>query len=98
MRKVPPVTVLPPDVVEPSSTPAAEKKTGGKKVGLATGETPGNATPAEEVSDKKDTLAPVSPPNWDEMMEMLKRVSCFTDSEAPSTKMSRKSLQTESRP
>ena len=28
------------------------------------------------------------PPSWEEMMEMLKGVSCFTDAEAPSTKMS----------
>ncbi|RVW51927.1 hypothetical protein CK203_067948 [Vitis vinifera] len=45
-------------------------------------------TPVEEVLDQKDTPASALPPSWDEMMDMLKRVSCFTDAEPPSTKMS----------
>lgn len=41
----------------------------------------------EEVLDKKDTLASAPPPSWDEMMEILKRVPCFSGAEPPSTKM-----------
>lgn len=52
------------------------------------GEASGDAAPAEEVLDKKTTPTPVSPPSWDEMMEMLKHMPCFTDSESPSIKMS----------
>ena len=59
-----------------------------KEAGLAPGEAFGGAAPIEEVLDQKDTPAPPYPPIWDEMMEILKRVSCFTDAEPPSTKMS----------
>ncbi|RVW44261.1 hypothetical protein CK203_099618 [Vitis vinifera] len=47
-----------------------------------------DAAVAEGVPDEKGNPAPAAPPTWKEMMEMLKRVSCFTDVEAPSTKMS----------
>lgn len=47
-----------------------------------------DTAPTEEVPDEKDSLVPTAPPSWYEMMEMLKCVSCFTDVEAPSTKMS----------
>lgn len=68
----------------PSSVPAAEKEAGSTLGGGASG----GATPTEEVSDQKDTLAPTFPPSWDEMIEMLKHVPCFTDTEPSSTKMS----------
>ena len=42
----------------------------------------------EEVLDKKDTPVSAPPPSWDEMMEILKRVPCFSNAEPPSTKMS----------
>lgn len=81
-RKVPPVAVPPPDVARPSSAPIAEKEADGKESGPTTGEASGDAAPVEEVLDKKTTPTPVSPPSWDEMMEMLKHMSCFTDSES----------------
>ena len=82
-REVPPMLVPPPDAARPNSMPAVEKE-----AGLAPGEAFGGAAPIEEVLDQKDTPAPPYPPIWDEMMEILKRVSCFTDAEPPSTKMS----------
>lgn len=87
-RKVPPVVVPPPDVAGPSSAPIAEKEANGKESSPATGEAPGDADPIEEVLDKKTTPTPVSPPSWDEMMEMLKHMSCFTDSESLFIKIS----------
>lgn len=74
--------VPPSDAASPNSMPVVEKE-----VGPAPGEAFGGAAPIEEVLDQKDTPTPAYPPIWDEMMEMLKRVSCFTDVEPPSTKM-----------
>ena len=84
-RGAPPMVVPQSNVAGPSSAPATEKE-----AGLTTGEAPGDAAPVERVSDEKDSPVPVpaTPPSWDEMMEMLKHVPCFTDSEAPYTKMS----------
>lgn len=87
-REIPPMAMPPPNVVGSSSAPVAEKETGEKEAGSAPNEALGGAAPADEASDKKDTPAPASPPSWDEMMEMLKRVPCFTNAELPSTKMS----------
>ena len=42
----------------------------------------------EEAQDEKSSPVTAVPLSWEEMMEMLKGVSCFTDAEAPSTKMS----------
>ena len=42
----------------------------------------------EEAPDEKNSPAAVVPPSCEEMMEMLKEVSCFTNAEAPSTRMS----------
>ena len=42
----------------------------------------------EEALDKKSSPATAVPLSWEEMMEMLKEVSCFTDMESPSTRMS----------
>lgn len=67
----------------PSSVPATEKE-----AGSAPGGASGGATPTEEVSDQKDTPAPAFPPSWDEMIEILKHVPCFTDVEPSSTKIS----------
>lgn len=75
------------DVAGSNSAPAAKKEACGKKASLVTGEALSDAAPTEGVSDEKDTPAPTSPLSWDEIMEMLKRVSCFTDFDAPSTKM-----------
>ena len=82
-REVPLMPVPPPDTMGPSSAPAAEKEVGSTLGGASSG-----TTPVEEVLDQKDTPASALPPSWDEMMDMLKRVSCFTDAEPPSTKMS----------
>lgn len=87
-RKVHPVAMPPPDVAGPSSAPIAEKEADGKESGPAMGEAPGDAAPVEEVLDKNTTPTPVSPLSWDEMMEMLKHMPCFTDSESLFIKMS----------
>lgn len=42
----------------------------------------------EKAPDEKSSPAATVPPSCEEMMKMLKRVSCFTDVEAPSTRMS----------
>ncbi|KAL6332099.1 hypothetical protein AAG906_020780 [Vitis piasezkii] len=42
----------------------------------------------EKAPDEKSSLDAAVPPSWEELMEMLKGVSCFTDAEAPSTRMS----------
>ena len=74
------------DVVGPSSMPVAKNKTGEKEVGLPPRRASGRTAPVEEVLDQNDTPTLASPPSWDEMMDMLKLVSCFTDAELPSTK------------
>lgn len=75
------MTVTQPDMVGLSSSPATEKEACRMEMG------PDTAL-AEEVLDEKDSPVPIALPSWDEMMEMLKCVPCFTDVEAPSTKMS----------
>ncbi|RVW53136.1 hypothetical protein CK203_080644 [Vitis vinifera] len=90
-REVPPIAVPPSDVAGPSNTPTAKKeagrkKVGGKEAGPATRKASSDVVPIDEVLDKKNTSTLASPPSWDEMMEMLKHVPCFTDSESPSTK------------
>ena len=68
------------DATAPSNAPAVEKARGMEK-GL-------DAAVVEGAQDEKSSLTPTAPPSWEEMMEMLKGVLCFTDAEAPSTKMS----------
>lgn len=76
-----PVPLL--DAAGSSSVPTA-----GKETCPAQDETPGGPTPVEEDLDKKDVSTSVPPPSWEEMMEMLRYVPCFTDAKPPSTKMS----------
>ena len=42
----------------------------------------------EEAPNEKSSLTITVPPSWKEMMEMLKGVTCFTDGEASSIRMS----------
>lgn len=72
--------VAQPGVTAPSNAPSAVEARG----------TEGGPEAAvdEEAPDKKSSPAVVVPPSWVKMMEMLKGVSCFTDTEAPSTRMS----------
>lgn len=46
-----------------------------------------DTAPADGVLDEKGSPSLIVPPSWEEMMEMLKHVPCFTDAEAPYTKM-----------
>lgn len=82
-RKVSSMPVPPSDITRPSSASTVEKEVdpalNGASVGVAA---------TEEVLDQKGTPASAFPPSWDKMIEMLKRVSCFTNAESPSTKMS----------
>ena len=73
-------TAIQPDAATPSNAPVAEKVRG-IEAGL-------DIAVAEGAPDKKSSPAPTTPPSWDELMEMLKGVSCFTDVEAPFLKMS----------
>ena len=41
-----------------------------------------DASNGEEAPDEKGSHAAVVPPSWEELMEMLKGVPCFTDVEA----------------
>lgn len=82
-REVPSMLVPSLDVVGPSSVPAIEEK-----AGLAPRRASGGIAIPEEVLDQKNTPAPSSLPSWDEIMEMLKHISCYTDAEPPFTKMS----------
>ena len=75
--------VPPLDTAGPSSAPTAKKE-----VSPTLGGASGGTAPVEVVLDQKDTPTSVPLPSWDEMMEMLNSVSCFTDAEPPSTKMS----------
>ena len=79
MRDASPAPVPPSDAARSSHVPPAKKK-----IGLAQD---GGAAPFEEKLDKKDTLVSAPLPSWEEMIEMLRRVSCFIDAEPPSTKM-----------
>ena len=72
--------VVQPDVATPSNASSTEEVCG----------TEGGPDAAvdEEAPDEKSSSTAVVPPSWEKMMEMLKGVSCFTDAEALSTKMS----------
>lgn len=73
--------VAQPDVAGPSSTPATENEANRTEAGP-------DAVAAKRAPNEKGSLAPTVHLSWEKMMEMLKRVSCFTDAKAPSTKMS----------
>ncbi|KAL6312623.1 hypothetical protein AAG906_006768 [Vitis piasezkii] len=69
------------DVAGPSAVAVTQPNVAGPSAAAIQpdADAPNNALAAEEVC---------GPPSWGELMEMLKEVSCFTDAEAPSTKMS----------
>ena len=73
--------VIHPYAAAPSNIPVAEEEARGTEAGQ-------DAAVAEGAPDEKGNPTPATPPTWKEMMEILKRVSCFTDVEAPSAKMS----------
>ena len=83
MKDTPPMLVPPLDAAGSSSVPTA-----GKETCSTQDEAPGDPTPIDEDLDQKDVSVSVPPPSWEEMMEMLRWVPCFTDAEPPSTKMS----------
>ena len=74
------VTVAQPGVTAHNNAPTAMETRGTEGVL--------EAAIDEEASNKKSSPAAMVPPSWEEMMEMLKGVSCFTDVEAHSTRMS----------
>ena len=81
------------DAPGPSSTAAAQSSTiafGNTPTAVETRGSEGvpNASIDEEALDEKSSPTAGVPPSWEEMMEMLKGVPCFTDAEAPSTRMS----------
>ena len=69
-----------PDAAAPSNASTVEEACGT--------EGGSDAAVTEEAPDEKSSSAPAAPPSWEEMMEMLKGVPCFTDAEAPSMKIS----------
>ncbi|RVW64612.1 hypothetical protein CK203_048494 [Vitis vinifera] len=80
------IDMVPPPTKKACPEKAREKP--GREVNPTSGGASGGTAPVELVLDQIDTLTSAPPPSWDEMMEMLKCVSCFTDVEPPSTKMS----------
>lgn len=72
--------MIQPNAIAPSNAPATEKEACGTEAGS-------DAAVAEGAPDEKGSPAPTTPPSWEKMMEMLKRVSCFTNAETPSSKM-----------
>ena len=73
------VAVVQPDVAAPSNVPFAVEAHGmewGPKAAVD-----------EEGPDQKSSPTAAVPRSWEEMMEMLKGVSCFTNAEAPSIRM-----------
>lgn len=83
MRYASPTPVPPSNATRSSSVSAAEKE-----VGPTQEREPGGVAPIEEGLDQKNTHVSAPPPNLEEMIEMLRRVLCFTDAEPPSIKMS----------
>ncbi|KAL6315266.1 hypothetical protein AAG906_000348 [Vitis piasezkii] len=82
-----------PDVAGPSAAAVVRPDTGTPSNASATEKARGtkggpDVAVSEEAPDEKSSPTPAAPLSWEEMMEMLKGVSCFTDAEAPSTKMS----------
>lgn len=83
----------PPDIVGPSTTAVTQLDVAEPSSALDAAkeacetETGSDTAPAEGVLDEKGSPSPIVSPRWEEMMEMLKRVPCFTDVEAPYTKM-----------
>ena len=68
------------DVAAPINVPFTEE-TRGTNGGL-------DAAVDEKALDEKSSPVVAVPPSWEEIMDMLKGMSCLTDAEAPSTKMS----------
>ena len=83
----------PPDIVGPSTTAVTQLDVAEPSSALDAAkeacetETGSDTAPAEGVLDEKGSPSPIVPPSWEGMMEMLKCVPCFTDAEAPYTKM-----------
>ena len=81
------------DAPRPSSTAAAQLGTTAFDNAPTVVETHASegipdASNGEEALDEKSSPTAAVPPNWEELMEMLKGVPCFTNAEAPSTRMS----------
>lgn len=81
--ETPAILVPQPDVMGPSNVSTVDEEVGSAPDGASDG-----TVLADEVPDQKDTSTPAFPSSWDEMVEMLKHIPCFTDAEPPSTKMS----------
>lgn len=69
------------DTTVPSNAPAIENEACGT-------EEDSDVAVVEGALNEKGSPAPTALLSWEEMIEMLKRVSCFTNDEAPFTKMS----------
>lgn len=57
------------------------------EIGLALGGASGSCASVEEVFVSRDTPAPASSPNCDEMMEKVKRIPRFIEANLPHSKM-----------
>lgn len=78
---------MPPiDAAGPSNVPVA-KSPNRKYVCPTQDEVSTGPAPVGDDLDRKYAPAPPRAPNWEEMMELLKRVPCFTKVEPPSIKM-----------
>lgn len=82
-----PTSIPHPDAAGSSNAPAVASSVRMETCPTQDG-APDGPAPVEEDLDQKDALSSVPPPIWEEMMQMLRRVPCFTNTELLSTKMS----------
>lgn len=80
IMEAPPTSVHPPDAAAFSSVSTAASPVRAETY-LAQDEAPNGPTPAEEDLDQKDAPSSIRPPSYEEMMEMLRWIPCFTDTE-----------------
>lgn len=83
----PPPTPVPPFYAIGSSSVPATASSFRTETCSAQDGAPDCPSPTENDIDQKDALSSISSPNWEEMMEILRRMPCFTDAESPSTKL-----------
>lgn len=87
MSDTPPAPMPSTNVAGPSyvsvARPLAWKDACPNRDGVSTG-----STLIDNLEDEKVVLVPPRAPSWEEIMELLKQVPCFTETKPPSTKMS----------
>lgn len=92
VHEEPIINALPTSIPHPDAAGSSNAPAVASSVRMETRPTqdgaPDGPAPVEEDLDQKDAPSSIPPPIWEEMMEMLRRVPCFTNTELLSTKMS----------